>query len=358
MARVPRRRKLAFMPRRQNSGRRMQKIVWLGSPHFADRLKECGFEDMRIMDARPGRIYAWADIAREAGFEPDILVVAENGSPPFVLGMENFPCATIFYSSTSHIHSWHGLYAQGFDVCIVAQGGHVERFAGPFLDQAHVWFMPLCAPDPDGEPVPGMAERACDLLLVPGTDSRKFYADITAHIDNAATRAGNDAEAFRQARIVLYHGGPRPGLGAEIFRSMASGACLVAPRMGQGMENLFVDGEHYVGYRPDDAGDAAYRVNYLLEHPDLVAHIGRCGQEAVDAAHCASHRAWEFTDHIFNLASQDMAGSIAARRQKADAIRRQCLAVPYLLFERGVKTQGAAFAAAAQGKFGLEGIED
>ena len=111
----------------------MRRLIWLGNPYFYSSLAACGWQETCLCQLETFRILRWRDLVSQAGFEPELLVVADKSTPPFVLGMEEFPCLTVFYSVDSHIHSWHPLYAQGFDACLVSLRDHVPRFAGPFL---------------------------------------------------------------------------------------------------------------------------------------------------------------------------------------------------------------------------------
>jgi len=335
----------------------MQNILWIGEPYFAAELENCGFENIHVL-APAGALYSWNDLVRLAGFTPELVVVADTGGAPFVLGMEDFPCLTIFYSVYSHIHAWHRLYAQGFDACIVTQGGDAAHFGGAFLNPSRIWYMPPFAPSHADET--GEYERKWDCLYLtnptnPGNLS--FGEALCARIPRLTARPGNPAQMYRQARIVTHHVDGHPGLDFSMFEIMASGACLVTPRVGHGMSKLFVDGEHFVQYKYNDAGDAAHHVNFLLEHPELVKYIAQKGKAEIDACHRAVHRAWTFTDHVLELATYDAQAIITERRSNASAVRLKCLSVPYVLCSR--QTQGwqrAAYMAAARGKFGLDGI--
>lgn len=333
----------------------MQNILWIGEPYFAPELGECGFEHVHVLPAGD-TVYCWNDLVRFAGFTPDVVVVADSGGAPFVLGMEEFPCFTIFYSVYSHIHAWHRLYAQGFDACMVAQGGNAGHFAAPFLHPAMIWHMPPFAPSQAWPE----AEREWDVLYISNpsvTGSLAFGEKLARLVSGLVAQPGAPEQMYPKAKIIIQDAGEHPGLDFRLFEAIGAGACLVLPRVGHGLDHLFVDGEHMVLYKPHDAGDAAYHIKFLLEHPELIEYIAQKGKALVDESHRASHRAWAFTDHIFELASYDISDIIAKRRANAPAIRQRSLAVPYVLCSR--QTPGwkrAAFMAAARGKFGLEGI--
>ncbi len=340
----------------------MQNIIWVGDPYFAGELSECGFK--HICTLKPsGGLYSWNDLVTQAGFTPDLVVVADNGGAPFVLGMEEFPCLTIFYSVYSHVHAWHRLYAQGFDACIVSQGGDESNFIGPFLNKGMVWHMPPFAPSLPGKKEgesSEAAEKEYDCLYLADTStpgSMEFADALASRLPGLAVKTGKPSQLYPKAKIVIHSIGLHPGLDFRMFEAMGAGACLVTPRVGHGLNKIFVDGEHLVLYMPNDAGDAAHHINLLLEHPELVQYISQKGVAAIDAAHRANHRAWTFTDHAFELATYDASAIIAKRKANAGAIRMHSLSVPYVLCSRQAQSwKRAAFMAAARGKFGLNGL--
>ena len=84
----------------------MRRLFWIGSPFFWQSLRETGWDEVAFCNFEEPRVLGWQDVVRQAGFVPDVVVVADKSRPPFVLGVEDFPCFTVFYSVDSHIHSW------------------------------------------------------------------------------------------------------------------------------------------------------------------------------------------------------------------------------------------------------------
>lgn len=74
----------------------MQRILWLGSPFFGAELHAVGWQNVAMHNVGGDRVFGWEDLVRLAGFVPDVLVVGDNSRPPFVIGVENFPCLTVF----------------------------------------------------------------------------------------------------------------------------------------------------------------------------------------------------------------------------------------------------------------------
>lgn len=337
----------------------MQNLIWLGNEYFAPELEQCGWERVFIHTPTCYRTFSWRELVDLAGFEPDALVVADLSTPPLLLGVEEMPCLTVFYSVDSHLHSWHEFYAQAFDACLVSLRGHIGRFSGHFMPPERVWWSPAFARSAD-QPLPG-AKKTMPCLFV-GTDNadlmprrHRFLCELADRVPGLERMTGDYRKLFPHANVVVNqaeHG----DLNFRVFEAMGCGACLVTPRIGHGLDKLFVDGEHYVGYADGDSGDAAYRISFLLEHPDLASHIGEMALAEVNARHRARHRAEAFTDHMCDLAP-GAADLIHARIANAKKIRDSALSLLYLHCAEDMPDEaGARFLAAAQGKFGLNGL--
>lgn len=337
----------------------MQKIVWIGNPYFADSLGDCGWT-ARVLDFVEDRVFCWDDIVREAGFVPDVVVVGDNSRPPFVLGAEEFPCLTVFYSVDSHIHSWHPLYAQAFDACLVSLHDHLEKFAGAYLPQERIWWSPPFARELD-RPRPDLSEK-WDCLFVGSMNCElmperyRFLTDLSRRVPDMHIMSGDYRSLFPYARV-LVNQAERGDLNFRVFEAMGCGGCLVTPRVEHGLGKLFVDGEHMVGYVPGDAGDAAYKIQFLLDHPDVRDHIRQTGYEEVNSRHRPVHRAMAFTDHLCDLAINGAEEIIRQRIARSGEICKNSLGVPYLLWANEVSAPEirAAYLAAAKGIYGLKG---
>lgn len=310
----------------------MEKIFWLGNPYFAADLENCGWNEVFIHTPEKLKPYTWQDILKLANFIPDLVVLGDSSLPPYLLGVEDFPCPTIFYSVDSPIHSWHPLYAQAFDACLVSLYNHLPNYQGPFLPKERIWWSPPFAKNED-RPNPTI-KPSVDCLFV-GTINDKlmpkrsaFLNSLKKYIPDLEITSGNYRDLFPRGRVLINYC-EHEDLNFRVFEAMACGGCLVTPRINNGLDKLFVDGEEMVAYAPDDAGDAAYRIQFLLDNPDLREYIAKTALEKVNSEHRSIHRAQAFTDHLCDLAMDDLSGLVYKRRSQAEKIRSQCLAGPY-----------------------------
>ncbi len=310
----------------------MQKILWLGNPYFYQSLSAYGWE-VAFYDFAEMETFSWDDIVRVAGFEPDILVVADKSLPPFVLGMENFPCFTILYVVDSHIHSWYPYYAQAFDACLVSLKDHIPFFRQKFLPDQNILWLPAFAKDED-KPNPSI-EKRWDCLFVGTVNSettparKEFLEKLQQHIPLHITQ-GPYAQLFPQGRVILNyceHG----DLNFRVFEALACGSTLVTPNIGQGMTELFTPGKDLLLYDKNILSDVLRKIDFLLSHDKERESIAKQGFTKVDRAHRATHRASTFTDFLHALGQNSRQARIKKRQAHAAQIRKFWLRAPYLL---------------------------
>lgn len=328
----------------------MKRLFWIGSPFFSRALSNQGFE-VRSVDFQEMVVYGWDDIVRLAGFEPDVLVVADKSRPPFVVGVESFPCTTVFYCVDSHIHSWYPYYAQAFDVCLMSLRDHIPQMLGRRLTQEQVWWTPAFAKDED-QPRP--FAPLWDVLFVGTVDPARtprrhaFLDALRERVPGLAVRTGDYRALYPQGRVLLNyceHG----DLNFRVFEALGCGGCLVTPRVGHGLLDLFPEGESIATYPPDDLEALVDLLEGLLHAPDRCAAMRKAGLASIDAGHRAMHRAASFAEALRALPDDMM----TRRRATARDIHQNWLKVVYLLFAEQLRHPylREAYLSAAKGTF-------
>ncbi|RRD69533.1 MULTISPECIES: glycosyltransferase [unclassified Desulfovibrio] len=332
----------------------MRRLLWIGSPFFGHALSAQGWR-VFLHNFETPSVYGWRDLVRLAGFEPDVLVVADKSRAPFVLGMENFPCLTVWYSVDAHIHSWQPFYAQAFDLCLVSLRDRMGDFAGPFLSPERVWWSPPFAANED-VPLVGQS-REWDCLFVGSVNANlprraAFLEALGSRLPGLRLEQGDYRQLFSRGRVLLNHC-EHGDLNFRVFEAMGCGGCLVTPRVGHGLDALFTEGEHFLGYTPDSVEEALARIRFFLENPAHAERMRRAALAAIDAGHRAEHRARTFTQRIRALGER--AGLLVRQRlARARMVREKSLRLLYLHWaeENPDAALRAAWAAAAGGTFG------
>jgi glycosyltransferase involved in cell wall biosynthesis len=174
----------------------------------------------------------------------------------------------------------------------VSLKGDVERFAAE-LSPARVLWLPPFAED---RYQPRQAETNYDLLFVgtvnPETTPQRhdFLQRLGREFPGLAVRRGDFAELLPRASVALNIA-ERGDLNFRVFEALACGACLLTPRIGNGQDELFEDGVHFVTYEADDEVDAAVKARSLLADGPRREAYGRAGFARVDGFHRPRHRA-------------------------------------------------------------------
>jgi glycosyltransferase involved in cell wall biosynthesis len=149
--------------------------------------------------------------------------------------------------------------------------------------------------------------------------------DLRALVPGLHAVRGDYRRLFPRGRVALNHC-EAGDLNFRVFEALGCGSCLLTPRIGHGLLELFQDGVHLVTYDPDDVRDAARRIQALLANPLRRSLLRAAGLAAVDAGHRARHRAEEFSRLLRAYPQRD----IQERRQRAVRIREQWLRIIYL----------------------------
>ena len=295
----------------------MHKLLWIGSPFFAKSLPKCGW-DLRFHNFEQTTTFSWRELCQLADGPPDVLVVSDKSRPPFVLGMESFPCLTVFYAVDTHIHSYYPYYAQGFDLCLVSLKDHINLFQGQQLSESRIIHSPPFAKDEDLPPAKSEEETSLlnslfaepeelwDLLFVGTVDPvitpqrQAFLSALQQKIPGLQITRGKYRELYPKAKIVLNYC-ELGDLNFRVFEALGCGACLLTPEVGHGFTEMFTPEQDLFTYNATSVEDVAARAAHLLEHPILRAEVAAAGLAKVNRAHRAIHRAENLTSCLLNL---------------------------------------------------------
>lgn len=323
----------------------MKNLLWLGNPFFCQDMKAHGWNVIWHMPDG-GQIFTWADCLRLAGCEPDLLVVGDTSRPAFVLGVENFPCLTVFYAVDTHIHSWMPRYGQAFDACLISLKDHIRLFTGMRLPEDRVWWSPPYAPNlpdtfPDGERRTGC--MFVGTVSPEQTPLRVLFLDALRRlVPDLHVQWGNFSTLYPQTKVSINFC-ELGDLNFRVFESMGCGAALVTPDIQNGQGLLFEAGRHLLtfpipeGLEPQAtaqiaAEGAARQIITLLENDGQRGYMARTGFAEVNAHHRARDRAAGFHELTGGLTP----ALAAKRREQASRIRERYLKLIYLLWSENL----------------------
>lgn len=304
------------------------RIVWVGR-HPLDAGMRAVCPGVTVVPLEPLQVLSFADVARQAGGVPDVVIYSDKSGPPPFSSLEHFPCLTVFYCVDSHIHAWYPDYAQAFDLCAVSLKDHVPRFASRLGHNRVMWLPPF--PRLEDRPLP--AEKTHDLIFVGKVDPaltpgrHAFLAELKSLVPGLHVTRGNYRDLFPTGRIVLNvaEGGD---LNFRVFEALACGACLVTPQVGHGQEELFTPGEHLFTYPPMDARAVAALTAELLADAPRRERVAAAGEALVRTRHRPEHRAAALM--AFILGHRPFDPLVAARHAAAASLFSRVLRPLYL----------------------------
>jgi hypothetical protein len=294
------------------------RILELHTPYFRERWRAEG-HDVRCWGPYPhcdlrqtAPALPLADVlgTLPAGWTPDLILFGDDCRLLAVLGLEDAPCPTAMLSIDAHHHAaWHAPMAAAFDAAFVAQRDYLPAYRAAGATRAR--WLPCWAPDGLPEPAP---EKRYAVSFV-GTLDPRLNAARVALVEALQPRlplhvaAGDYVPVFTRSRIVLNQT-VKGDLNARVFEAMACGAMLLTERTGNGLLDLFREGEDLVTYPRGDVEAVVAAARRYLAAGDERAAIAERGRTRVRAAHLESHRAREL-----------LAGVAAARVPYAAAVR-------------------------------------
>jgi hypothetical protein len=282
-------------------------VAWFGREYFAASITRPGWR-VFVHSYHDPQLFTWSDIVSLCGQAPDVLVLGDRSHPPPFLGLESYPCLTVFYSVDSHIHSWHPLYAQAFDACLVGLKDDLDRFGEGRLTAKQLLWSPAYAPNSEyllWTP----AEPEWDVLFAgtvnPETTPVRaaFLERLGAVLPGLEVLQGEFKYLFPRARVIL-NVAERGDLNFRVFEALAMEKPLLTPLTGNGLLDLFEDGRDLLTYAANDAADCATKARWLLDHPVEAEQMARSGLANVDSAHRGSHRADACVAFLVSLLDQ------------------------------------------------------
>jgi len=237
-----------------------------------------------------------AQLCASQGLVPDLLLFLEGGTMrTFPVGLEHVPCLTAWYGIDTHTdYLKHLRIGRLFDITFIAHKDYVERLREDGLRQVH-WLPVAFAPElHPTQPV----ERHLDIAYV-GSISASVNPIRHALLDalrrefplnyfGLATPA-QMGKIYASAKLV-FNRSVNNDVNMRFFEAAGAGAALVSnPINGNGVDELFRQGEHYFVYRDETA--LLVLVRELLQDPGRCRLVGEAARIHVMNNHTYIHRA-------------------------------------------------------------------
>lgn len=306
----------------------MKKLLWIGNKYFSGDLAQLGWEVVSQPMTSPIPL-DWSDLVRiNKGTAPDVLILSDQSISAPLVGLESFPCLTVFHCIDSHIHSWYPTYAQAFDLCAVSLKDHRPEFVSRLGENQVIWLPPFAHDDDRPLDLP----KEWDIVFVghinkETTPGRAIYMErLKERLPGLQLMTGNYRELFARARLVLNYA-ERGDLNFRVFEALGCGACLITPEVGHGQAELFEDDRDFLLYDQDNMSGLIEVVNRALLRPEHCREIALSGLAKVDQGHRARHRAARMDAWIKSMPVTEM---VTDRLAQARDLHHRYLKLIYL----------------------------
>lgn len=239
------------------------------------------------------------------GFDPAVIIQFETSLNYFYNGIERARALTFWRLIDTHMfHTWQPIYAQLFDLTLVAQKDYLPLFP-PYTPRAH--WLPLSTNltvhQDRGLPrdIPVSFVGSMNPIVHP--ERVQFFAALQQQVPIQLFSGKNQQEIsdiYNRSQVVINECLHRD-LNYRIFEALSNGALCLTPRIEAGQEELFVDGQDIVTYADKDVNDAAEKIRALLADPERLERIRCSGYQKVVEHHDIRHRVHEVVSLIQDL---------------------------------------------------------
>lgn len=272
-------------------------ILMLNQDWFADELRElganvitCGIRSHLDLQLEP--FEHLHQVFKKLSFkskEPDLIIIHDESSPWYFIGLESVDIPIIFYSVDIHHHNNnHVCMSSACDYTFVAQRDYLHLFDKLAINAKWMPLWPSVFIEPKQEKEYG-AVFVGTLNEKLNPDRVQFFKALEEEVD-ITVKQGNFREIFPKSEIVVNQT-VKGDLNFRVFESMMSGCLTLTEESNNGLLELFENKKHLVTYKKNDFKDAANKIRYYLENKKELREIAKNGRDEVLKNHSAMSRA-------------------------------------------------------------------
>lgn len=264
---------------------RARNIILLNHQWLASELKDLG-HNVLTASWRPQEVdiqFPWRCRVSEflslvpPDFKIDCIVYYDDSSLPCFIDFENLQFPKIFYSVDTHHHQeWHVEFAKLFDLTLVAQKDllfFIQQKVGELGKWCPLWATRYAEPSME-KTIDVSFRGTLDDGLHPGREA--FLTQVASKV-SLDFSMGDYIEPYTRSKIVINEA-VRGDVNFRVFEGMMCGAMMLTPRMGNGLFDIFTEGENIVTFEDGNVDDAVSKIEYYLNHDaerELIAKNGR-----------------------------------------------------------------------------------
>lgn len=272
-------------------------ILCLGSEYFHEPFARMGH---KVIAPPHQDGFPLGDFYHMLVDRPDVLVYTDHlGTHAWPDGLEQLDIPKIYYAVDTPINFWWQKHFAGlFDLCYVDQKPFVEKMAARNID-AH--WLPVAVNTSAYQGPEEAGGKIYDFGFV-GVIDEKVRAKRSRLVKQLSGRFSlkamgdrlegwlgpeDSSSLYRQSRLILNEN-LFPGVTTRMFEAMASGTVLFTEKAGGDLGELFLPGEDFAWFEPQDLFEAA---KYWLEDEEHLKKVAARALDKVRSFHDVNHRA-------------------------------------------------------------------
>jgi len=299
------------------------KLFILGNKRFQDlsELYEVRHANQKAIIEQTGFSGDIGEYFTRIDFQPDILFITDESLPPMYRGLENLTIPVVGYLIDTHLHfSWHKHFAHVFDHCFIAQKKYFQDISSTC---SHCSLLSLFAPGDMSTNV----SRDIDICFL-GTLNAKLNPERVKFIESfkqlhpLTVASGPYKELFNRSRIILNQA-VIDDINFRVFEAMACGGMLLTDSIGNGLNEMFIDGTHLVLYEKGNASDAVNKAIHYLANEQSRQRIALAGHLQTVCRHTEKNRILTVHKEFQKLLASgktDMVSRVIALKQTYTAL--------------------------------------
>ncbi len=271
------------------------KILILNQDWFAEEFKAAGHEVYTCgvrghLDIQLDAFMHVHKIFDKIGWkeEPDLIIIHDESSPWYLIGLEDVVSPIVFYAVDTHHHfECHKYMAGACNLTYFAQKDYLN-----LIDVSGIkseW-LPLWA----SRYVDQSSDKKFETSFIGSLDARlnpervQFFDHlkklIPIHIGH-----GQFWDIFPFSEIVINQT-VKSDLNFRVFEALMCGCMLLTEASENGLSELFTNEQHLVTYTKGNVEEVVEKVNYYLNHKSEMREIAQAGRVETLLNHTAEAR--------------------------------------------------------------------
>lgn len=268
--------------------------IHIGTPRLSFAYGKFSFTTPYVYIPFKKRTISILSVLKKFKRRPNLIIEIDGAGYHHLEGYKDIDIPKVFWAIDSHISSklkFQKRIAQDFDYIFVAQKDYIPLFK-KITD--NVYWLPLAA-DPE-------IHKKCDLSKIfdigfVGQKNPKLHKDRGKILNKLSKKYnllavegvwGENMSKIYSISKIGFNKSLSGDLNMRVFEVMSSGTMLLTDKIGNGISDLFRNGEHLIMYNTEN--ELNELIQYYLGNEDEREKIAKEGQKEVHKKHTYDKR--------------------------------------------------------------------